>query len=240
MARATPPTRRQALCVLGATALTWPCLGWGSSGWPPSMALTYDIEGQSGAVPYRATGSLHWQHGGGRYVASLRVKVLWLSREQTSQGTLGASMLEPRQFTDSKGQGSEARFDAAAARVVYSHGGQAPLHPGMQDEISLYFAMARALEQQPGAPWQVYVSNATGQSLWTFEALAPSTQETPSGAWPTQPMRRRLRREGDTQATLWLAPGLHGLPVRVLLQHGANERVDQRLTGYTPLPALGA
>jgi len=33
---------------------------------------------------------------------------------------------------------------------------------------------------------------------------------------------------------------LHGLPVRVLLQHGANERVDQRLTGYTPLPALGA
>jgi len=233
-------TRRHSLGLLGASALLWHRMGWGAAAWPPSMALTYQINGQSGAVPYRAQGTLHWQHGNGRYLARLQVKVLWLSREQTSQGVLGDWAPKPQRFTDSKGQGAQARFDPALGTVQYSHGGQAPWQPAMQDEISLYLALAMAQQRHPGQPWQGWVSSARAASLWEFDALAPSTESTPSGTWQTQPMRRLPRHDGDTLATLWLAPQLHGLPVRVQLQDAQGDRVDQRLLRHTPLPALGA
>ncbi len=106
------------------------------------MALTYQPTA-AGAVPYRAQGTLHYNTATDAGASVVRCCGLAASKPARVCWAIGR--FQTATLHHSKGQGSEARFDAAAARVFYSHGGQAPLHPGVQDEISLYFAMAMAL-----------------------------------------------------------------------------------------------
>lgn len=235
-----PSTRRTWLSLIGACACC-PLTGWARAlAWPPSMALDYRIEGLRRGVAISASGALSWQRNEHAYEARLSsVAMIIFKREQISRGHLSPSGLTPHSFEDHRRRVQRADFDPASGIARYSNGSQMDWPANGQDRVSMLLRLgAWARQARPGAELELPVSDGNDWQTWAFNLRARETVDTPSGPWPSWHIQRSDAGRRGQSTDLWLATGLGGLPVRLVIAEANGDRIDQRLRHHRTLPPL--
>lgn len=204
---------------------------------PPPGEWAYDVSGSAKGIPYRASGTLGWKSRGQRYEATMVLSATFFgSRTQSSQGTLTPQGLRPDTFIDRARK--ERRLDMDWTRSSFTSNTPdtaLPLPTGAQDRLSLFFQLGYLLAGQksppaPGQSWSLPVLSPAQAQTWTFTWKGTETLDLPAGKLSTWKLEREARHTGDTRMTLWFAPNLHFIPVRIRLVEEDGDTVDQRLS----------
>ena len=210
---------------------------------PAPGEWTYDISGQAKGLPYRASATLTWEHDVQRYWAQLSMRALLLGqRSQTSLGAVDASGLRPESFVDKGRKERRYQLDWVTQRYQITPGDAAHALPaGSQDRLSLFLQLAAVLGQQRTPPangqtWTLPVLGTSGTDAWTFVWKGVETLDLPAGRQTAWRLDRAPRDAGDTQVSLWFAPPLHFVPVRIRLTEPNGDTVDQRLSQVRAKP----
>lgn len=229
-----------AACAAGLTGLCAHAHGQANPiPWPSPLQLDYDVSGQARGISYRATSRMRWQLSGNRYKAGLEMRArLAGERTQTSSGLWTGEGLRPERYVDQARRERRYDLDWAQQRFRFSREGllvhEGPLQAGVQDRLSVFFALALQARPQPlpgrsAAPWQVMVISQQGPQTWSFTDHGAARIDTPAGSRQTRQLQRLPGEHNDTQMTLWLDETLGWLPARMLLQDTNGDVVDQRL-----------
>jgi hypothetical protein len=212
---------------------------------PPSVLLSYRLQGQEKGLNYSASGELRWQRNNSAYAMSLSVKALLLgSRYWRSQGLLTAEGLAPVKFSDSWRSERVTHFDQPTQRIVFSSNAPTvPLQAGAQDQVSLYVQLAAAMAQQStplpvGTRLQIQTATVRDALPWLLtlektEILQLDGISLPTTQWVCHPRNRF-----DAKVEFWVAAEYDWLPVRIRITQTTGSFIDLQLTGRTSLPEL--
>ena len=211
---------------------------------PNSATLEFNASGQVKGFQYSADAQLRWQHDGQYYQARQSISMFLLGeRAQTSEGLITPKGLQPLNFSDKGRKTQSAAFDVASGKAHYS-GGQtdAAIGDGVQDRLSVFLQlsalMAAAPEKYPpGTLIELTTSSARSAVRWQFRVGASEALELPFGSV----MALRLdklpgKSSSDQRGSVWLAPAMQYLPVRIKLTQGQDDFVDLQLKKYLPAP----
>ena len=203
---------------------------------PPSAQLDYEVHVEYRGIPQSFKGTLAWQHDGERYRLHMAIGMAFLgSRVQLSEGRLGAHGLHPLRFSEKTRSERAAHFDEVGGRIRYSvNSPDAPLLPGHQDRLSVFFQLAGLVHARPerfaaGQSVHIPTSGVRDSETWTFEVKGMETIALPQGEMAALHLRRLPRKEFDTTVDLWLAPDMGHLPVRMRITQANGDVADQRL-----------
>lgn len=211
---------------------------------PNSATLEFNASGQVKGFQYSADAQLRWQHDGQYYQARQSISMFLLGeRAQTSEGLITPKGLQPLNFSDKGRKTQSAAFDVSSGKAHYS-GGQtdAAIGDGVQDRLSVFLQlsalMAAAPEKYPpGTLIELTTSSARSAVRWQFRVGASEALELPFGSV----MALRLdklpgKSSSDQHGSVWLAPSMQYLPVRIKLTQGQDDFVDLQLKKYLPAP----
>ncbi len=190
---------------------------------PPAMTLNYEMRRGS----WSGTGELQWSPTPKGYQARLEGRMAGFSiLTWASQGGFDAAGLAPVRYTDQRrGKGMKAaNFQRSAGKISFSGPStEYPLLQGAQDRLSWMIQIAAIASADPkrvasGARISMYVVGARGDAdVWTFRVQGIEDVKTGDGTVRAIKLLREQRKPYDTRVEVWLAPGLHHLPVRARL-----------------------
>lgn len=178
----------------------------------------------------------HWRHDGRHYsldsvtettglVALFRsVRVVW-----QSEGEVVGDGLRPQAFRSEKGNAS---FDWQAMKLSLSAGArrEAPLSPGVQDVLSMFYQlgiMLPKLRQEDGqlaGSFPMFVTTGRKLERYRFDVLGEERLVIRQhGAQRTLHLRTLA---GDQTIDIWLGLDLSGLPLRIRYSDGKGDVND--------------
>ncbi len=211
---------------------------------PSSATLEFNASGQVKGFQYSAGAQLQWQHDGQYYQARQSISMFLLGeRAQTSEGLITPKGLQPLNFSDKGRKTQSAAFDVASGKAHYS-GGQtdAAIGDGVQDRLSVFLQLSALMaagpeKYPPGTLIELTTSSARSAVRWQFRVGASEALELPFGSV----MALRLdklpgKSSSDQRGSVWLAPAMQYLPVRIKLSQGQDDFVDLQLKKYQPAP----
>lgn len=177
------------------------------------------------------------EHGNGSYqlVETWRGRGMYalLGRaKRTSQGSLGADGLRPREFADERSGRHTARawFDWNAKTLTMRYKGASrtePMPANAQDRLS--FLLALAFSPPKAQPTSFHVANGRGVSHHIYRLNGRERLTTPAGEFEALKLIRR--NEGSGEVTeIWLAANRSYLPVRILVVEKDGTRFEQVAT----------
>ncbi|MFC7207079.1 DUF3108 domain-containing protein [Comamonas endophytica] len=208
---------------------------------PPPARLTFEVAGRAQRFDYRASAELLWQHDGHSYEARQQIKAFLVgTRAQGSRGQITAAGLVPQRFTDQGRREKSAELDFAAQQARFTPAATpAPIGPGAQDRLSVFFQLSALLaaapeRYPPGSEISFTTVGSNDAERWTFRVHAIENLELPAGRLPALHLERLPRHARDQQAALWLAPSLGYLPARIRLTQGDGNFADLRLQSHAP------
>ncbi|MEI7785463.1 MAG: DUF3108 domain-containing protein [Betaproteobacteria bacterium] len=203
---------------------------------PGSARLNYELSGRARGFNYSANGQLDWEHDGQRYQARLTVSSFLLpSRSQTSVGEIGPDGLSPRRYADRSRGELAVHFQPELGRISFSaNNPPVPWQPGAQDRLSLTLQLAAMLAGDPGhfapgATLSILTASSRNVEPWDFTVMGSESLSLPIGTQTALRLKREPRHPYDQTIEIWFAPALGYLPVRILLNQGNGDLVDQRL-----------
>ena len=205
---------------------------------PDPARLSFAVTGQAKRFNYSASAELVWRHANGQYQASQEVSLFLLgSRSQTSEGRITDRGLEPSRFNDKarKEQSAQLAFDQNLAH--FSTGApDAAIAPGAQDRLSVFLQLSALLAAAPqrypaGTQISFITVSARRADRWTFRVGETETLDLPSGSTQALRLDKIAAAGDDQQASLWLAPSLQYLPVRIRLAQDNGDFADLQLKG---------
>ncbi|CAB5675673.1 Protein of uncharacterised function (DUF3108) [Delftia tsuruhatensis] len=203
---------------------------------PDPARLSFAVTGQAKRFNYSASAELVWRHANGQYQARQEVSLFLLgSRSQASEGRITAQGLEPRRFDDKarKEQSAQLAFEQNTAH--FSSGApDAPIAPGAQDRLSVFLQLSALLAGAPqrypaGSQISFITVSARRADRWSFRVGETETLDLPMGSTPALRLDKVTAPGDDQQASLWLAPGLQYLPVRIRLAQDNGDFADLQL-----------
>ncbi len=203
------------------------------------MRLKYGIQGEVKGLSYQASGELLWAHDGQNYEARLEVSAFLLgSRVQGSRGRITPEGLQPQRFSDRSRRERTTEFDHTLGQVRFSEGApNAPLTPGMQDQLSVFMQLSSLLASQPGhyppgTELTLQVADYRKADSWRFVVNEEETLRLPGGEVATRKVSRIVNPGADElRAEVWLAPSLGWLPVRLRVSQPNGDYIDQQWRG---------
>ncbi|CUA91786.1 DUF3108 domain-containing protein [Comamonas thiooxydans] len=211
---------------------------------PNSATLEFNASGQVKGFQYSAGAQLQWQHDGQYYQARQSISMFLLGeRAQTSEGLITPKGLQPLNFSDKGRKTQSAAFDVASGKAHYS-GGQtdAAIGDGVQDRLSVFLQLSALMaaapdKYPPGTLIELTTSSARSAVRWQFRVGASEALELPFGGV----MALRLdklpgKSSSDQRGSVWLAPSMQYLPVRIKLTQGQDDFVDLQLRKYLSAP----
>ncbi|WKL13680.1 DUF3108 domain-containing protein [Comamonas testosteroni] len=211
---------------------------------PNSATLEFNASGQVKGFQYSADAQLRWQHDGQYYQARQSISMFLLGeRAQTSEGLITPKGLQPLNFSDKGRKTQSAAFDVSSGKAHYS-GGQtdAAIGDGVQDRLSVFLQLSALIaaapeKYPPGTLIELTTSSARSAVRWQFRVGASEALELPFGSV----MALRLdklpgKSSSDQHGSVWLAPSMQYLPVRIKLTQGQDDFVDLQLKKYLPAP----
>ncbi len=168
----------------------------------------------------------------GRYTltseARPEARLAWLLPGLTlnSEGYCANDRLAPKHFRQiragSPDKTAEAQFDWDAATLTHRYKGKTEalaLPAGTQDSLSqIYFF---AVSEQLPASFDLPVTNGRKLITYRYERLPAAPVETPFGTFPAIEYRR-IAEPGENAISVWIAPDLHHLPLRIRVQETAG------------------
>lgn len=211
---------------------------------PNSATLEFNASGQVKGFQYSAGAQLQWQHDGQYYSARQSVSMFLLGeRSQTSEGLITPEGLQPLNFSDKGRKTQSAAFDVASGKAHFSGGtADAAIASGVQDRLSVFLQLSALMAAQPdkyppGTLIEMTASSARSAARWQFRVGPAEALDLPFGSV----MALRLdklpsKNSGDQRGSVWLAPAMQYLPVRIKLTQAQDDFVDLQLKKYTPAP----
>lgn len=209
---------------------------------PDSATLEFNASGQVKGFQYSAGAQLQWQHDGQYYQARQSISMFLMGeRAQTSDGLITPKGLQPLNFSDKGRKNQSAAFDVAEGKARYS-GGQtdAAITDGVQDRLSVFLQLSALLAADserypPGTLIELTTSSARSAVRWQFRVGPTEALELPFGSV----MALRLdklpgKSSSEQRGSVWLAPAMQYLPVRIKLTQGQDDFVDLQLKKYRP------
>ncbi len=142
------------------------------------------------------------------------------SRRQASVGAINAQRIAPRDFLDRSRKENSATFDAQAGQIRFSRGSEpAPLVPGTQDRMSVFFQLAGMLAAAPkayppGTRITVQAASTSRVAPWTFTVRGTENLALPAGRMAAIKLEHNSESNDaeGVQSALWIAPSLGYLP----------------------------
>lgn len=206
---------------------------------PAPARLSFEVSGQAKRFDYRASAELLWQHDGQHYALRQQIKAFLVgTRAQTSSGQITAAGLVPQRFTDQGRNEKAAELDFSAGQARFTPTATpAPIGPGAQDRLSVFFQLSALLaaapeHYPPGSEISFTTVGSNDAERWTFRVHETETLDLPVGTLPALRLERLPRHAGDQQGTLWLAPALGYLPARIRLTQANGDFADLRLQAH--------
>ena len=210
--------------------------GAAAAGPPPAvLEIAYEVQ-RNGSTIAEITGRLErsgeaykltetWQ-GRGLYSLLGRAK-------RTSEGSVGAGRVRPREFTDERTGRDTARaaFDWGANLLTSRYKGKTrtePIPANAQDRLSYVLAMAAA--PADSKVFDVHLVDGRGTSHHVYDFGGRERVSTPAGEFDALKVTRGPE---DDRTTLWLALELGKLPVRMLVVDKSGNRAEQFATRIT-------
>ena len=210
---------------------------------PNSATLEFNASGQVKGFHYSAGAQLRWQHDGQYYQARQSISMFLMGeRSQTSEGLITPQGLQPLNFTDKGRKTQSASFDVAGGKSHYSDGSaDAAIADGIQDRLSVFLqlsALISAAPEQypPGTLIELTSSSARSAARWQFRVGASDALELPFGSVLALRLDKLPGKSSDQRGSVWLAPAMQYLPVRIKLTQGQDDFVDLQLKKYAPAP----
>ncbi len=204
---------------------------------PNRVTLHYDVS-QNGTTMLEATETL--EHDGRNY----RIHTEWQGKGmfaliargkavRSSEGTIGARGLVPRQFRDQRGDGplGVARFEWSKKVLVREREGRTEsesLPEQAQDRLSFGYGFAFA--SPAGGEITVFIADPKGISRHRYALAGRETLKTAAGAFESLKLVKQRDRGDDRATEIWLAVKRNYLPIRVLVIEKDGTRLDQILT----------
>ena len=218
-----------------ASALAWKA--------PAAARMQFTVQGKFKNLPYQTKAQLDWLPQGQRYEASQEVQIPVLgSRRQASVGAINANGLRPEIFLDRSRKENSATFDAQAGQIRFSRGSEpAPLVPGTQDRMSVFFQLAGMLAAAPkayppGTRITVQAASTSRVAPWTFTVRGTENLALPAGRMAAIKLEHNSESNDaeGVQSALWIAPSLGYLPVRIrMVEDGGRDELDLKLTSHS-------
>ena len=210
-------------------------------GWPPSTRITYELTGNyRGEVSGSA--QVDWVRVGDRYQVHLDVIVgasfaPLYSRRMSSDGRLTDAGLVPERYDEESKAAFRDRKRASVTlepdAVVLNNGQRVERLPGVQDTASQFVQLTYLFTRRPellkpGGTIELPLALPRRMSQWTYDVRESEPVYTLFGAIDAIPLQpRRESRKGDElSATVWFAPSLQYLPVRIRIQQDAETYID--------------
>ena len=213
-----------------------PTLAWRA---PAAARLQFEVQGKVKNFPYKTQAQLDWLPQGQRYEASqsLQVPIVGV-RRQSSVGHIGPQGLSPEIFMDVGRKEYSTTFDATAGQIRFSRGNEPALWAnGIQDRMSVFFQVAGMLAAAPqrypqGTQIIVQTASSSRVAPWTFIVRGTETLQLPAGRIAAIRLEHQSESglEDGLQSSLWLAPSMQYLPVRIrLLEDAGRDALDLKL-----------
>lgn len=212
-----------------------------SFSWPPSTVISYELTGNYRGEVY-GSAQVDWVHVGDRYQVHLDVTVgagfaPLYTRRMSSDGVLSDAGLVPERYDEESKAAFKDRKRASVTfepdAVVLNKGQRVERLPGVQDTASqfvqlTYLFIRRPDLLTPGGTIELPLALPKRMSQWTYDVRAPETIYTPFGAVDAVPLQpRRESRKGDEfSATVWFAPTLRYMPIRIRIQQDTDTYLD--------------
>lgn len=243
--KAMPPVRRRALLVAGGMALAGVRFAHaadapaaGALQLPASVTLQYAVKARYRGLPLQSDATLVWQRDGARYHAEWRVRVPFLGeRTQRSDGEVTREGIRPHEYVEQTNKRRSARFDYAQGRVRFSDGRSRDqaLKAGAQDRLTVSLQLGALLAADParrtaGGSLSLPVVGVGKIEPWHWDVQKGETLQVAGRELPTIKLARRPRKDPDSQITVWLAPAVGYLPVRMHVEQENGDTVDQQLS----------
>jgi hypothetical protein len=125
-------------------------------------------------------------------------------------------------------------FDWSAGEVTNTVNGDAwqmAVPTGTLDKLSVQLALSVALRQGQRGPFQFPVADGGKLKTYHFEVVGEEEVETPAGRFKAI---RVLRKKDKRQTTLWFAPKLDWMPIRL---DQPKKKMSMRLVSLKQAPA---
>jgi hypothetical protein len=129
---------------------------------------------------------------------------------RSSQGSIAAGGLQPRQFEDKRSGRDPVKVDLDPAKK-------------QQDRLSFIWTFAFA---PPGGPVALSVVDGRGTSAQTWQPAGREKVKTPAGEFDALKLVRAKGTGDERGAEIWLATDRNYLPVRVLVTEKDGTRLD--------------
>lgn len=210
---------------------------------PAAARMQFTVQGKFKNLPYQTKAQLDWLPQGQRYEASQEVQIpVRGSRRQASVGAINANGLRPEIFLDRSRKENSATFDAQAGQIRFSRGSEpAPLVPGTQDRMSVFFQLAGMLAAAPkayppGTRITVQAASTSRVAPWTFTVRGTENLALPAGRMAAIKLEHNSESNDaeGVQSALWIAPSLGYLPVRIrMVEDGGRDELDLKLTSHS-------
>lgn len=209
--------------------------------WPPSTRITYELTGNYRGEVY-GSAQVDWVRVEGRYQVHLDVVVgasfaPLYSRRMSSDGRLSDAGLVPERYDEESKAAFKDRKRASVTlepdSVLLNNGQRVERVPGVQDTASQFVQLTYLFTRQPqllksGGTIELPLALPRRMSVWTYDIRESEPVYTPIGpidAIPLQP-RRESRKGDELSATVWFAPSLKYLPVRIRIQQDSETYID--------------
>jgi Protein of unknown function (DUF3108) len=203
---------------------------------PASFQLDYDVTASRSLLSISGEGQIRFNSEAGRYRLNSSIKAIGLYEAgQQSEGSIKAGVPAPREFTQtaSRRKPRSVSFDRAARELRFSSGAPAaPLAPRTQDRLSLLLALAQALRGEPPEVITLPVAGPSRLSNYRFKLAARESLQLPAGDFETVRYERD-NEDDDEHLSIWFAPELCWLPVRLRYTDDRRQTVDQQLRAAT-------
>lgn len=202
---------------------------------PPPTRLLYDGRGEEkGFIKYNGSGELLWLPEAAQYSARLEISAWGFRvRTWTSKGALADTGLAPLRFGD-KPRGAELATHFQRDKGIISFSANNPdvaLQPGAQDKLSAILQLSALVAGAPehyaaGQRIRFQAADAHRAELWEFQVGASELLELPGGPLQGLKLSKAPTVEFDQGIEVWLAPGMHYLPVRLRITEASGAFVD--------------
>lgn len=216
--------------------------------WPLSTRLRYAVTGFYRG-PVFGDAEVEWLRQGRQYQVRLLVGVgprlaAFMSRRMISEGELGPRGIQPRRYDEETRMllsTRQVQLRLPPGQVQYPNGRVEGTPPGVQDSASQFVHLTWLLltgRESPAVGRSITLPLALPNRLypnWRYEIRGRESVPTPLGAieaWVLRPVV--ADRAGLLLATVWLAPSLQYLPVRIRIEQDEATWVDLVLA-ETPL-----
>jgi len=227
--------------VVAAVPASAPASTAGTFDWPPSTRISYELTGNYRGEVY-GSAQVDWVRVGERYQVHLDVIVgasfaPLYSRRMSSDGALTEAGLVPERYDEESKAAFRDRKRASVTlepdAVVLNNGQRVERLPGVQDTASQFVQLAYLFTRhpellKPGGTIELPLALPRRVSPWTYDVRETEPVYTSFGAIDAVPLQpRRESRKGDElSATVWFAPSLKYLPVRIRIQQDAETYID--------------